>query len=1557
MAASDALVVVEEWISEHYFTTDASRESFTAKVIERRREWDDETQSVRSRFLAERNQLGLDLARLYDSDDPALRRDVHRRLLDILGYNSDGLWTVKEDGPLTRYRSPGLDSGNHLVVVAAHPLDSIETVFAKDETTTDPVTVDEVEYTSLARLMSALFVSEDEPSWALAIAGRWLIIAEKGRWAEGRCLGIDIQTVAERNETRRAGEVDRALTCLAATSLAPDADGRIWWAEVLKESVKHTVGVSKDLREGVRQSIEIIANDVVARRAAKALAPLPAADAQPLAIEALRYLYRILFLLYAEASPEMGVLPSTDENYAQGYSVDRLRELVLTELTSPQARSGTHFHDSLALLFRLVDRGHAPSVADEDGISQGLVFHGLRADLFKPEATARIDAVGLSNDALQRVLRKLLLSKEKRGSERGFISYVDLGINQLGAVYEGLMSYTGSFAETDLYEVAPGGNTENGSWVVPIDRADGIAEQDFVRTEDEITGEQIRVLHHRGTFVFRLSGRERQQSASYYTPEVLTRFTVSQALEELLDQEGRTTTATEILDLTVCEPALGSGAFAIEAVRQLAEQYLRRRERELNRTVDPDERPQVLQRIKAHIALHQVYGVDLNATAVELAEISLWLDTMAAGLQAPWFGLRLRRGNSLIGARHAVYSEQDLKRKLWLAAPPADVPLANLVAAAEKDSPFVDGIDGRIHHFLLPAEGWGATAEAKEAKQLAPEAAKAVRDWSRSLRKQPTATQIRRLKGLAERVETLWQFAWRRLTIAEAESSRKINFSAWETRNNNGTDQAPEPDDQIREYAEGHVSREQIEESLADSDGAYRRLRRVMDAWCAMWFWPVTTGVRPPSLDEWIDALEGILGRPVQSSAKDRKAAAAGQSVLSGSSWQGLGDAEALDLSFAQARSSESLEQDHPWIAVTADVAARQGFFHWELDFAAVLGRGGFDLQVGNPPWVRPRTDVDALLADFDPWWQLANKPSEVERAEKREQTLLHPGAREAVVAGVGDVLGTAEFLGHSATYPVVAGLQPDTYRCFMAQTWRSRSGQGAIGLIHPETHFTDEKAAALREQAYRRLHRHWQFVNELSLFEIDHHVSYGVHVYGGTRETARFLNASSLYHPQTVEGSLHHKGLGPAPGFKGDDGKWDLSAHADRIITVNPDVLTVWRDVLEEPDTPLERTRMLYTVNREVTAVLAKLARAPRIGSLGLQFSRGWDESIDRKKGRFVQKWGRPDSWDDVILQGPHLFVNNPVYKVPNPTMKHNQDWSEVDLETLPADYVPITAYKPAGDRATYDAAYTHWDGVPARSYFRIAWRAMAALTGERTLIPSLIPPATAHVLVVYAAGGSVAGRELAIAQSSASSLLADFQVRAAPRSNIIRSTFMKLPLVSEERVMSDLIARVLRLQCVADAYAPLYEECWGSDLASVQWAVTTDGFAPLGLSRGRWNRDVPLRGSLERRQAQLEIDVLVALGLGVTPEQLCTVYRTQFAVLRGYDHRDYLYDANGRLVPTPVQQIWRRKGDAITEDERTYTNAQGNIYVYELPFRNYDREADMRHAYAVFADRLGLA
>src|SRR5690606_19892510 len=120
----------------------------------------------------------------------------------------------------------------------------------------------------------------------------------------------------------------------------------------------------------------------------------------------------------------------------------------------------------------------------------------------------------------------------------------------------------------------------------------------------------------------------------------------------------------------------------------------------------------------------------------------------------------------------------------------------------------------------------------------------------------PSKKQAEELVNLAHRVEALWAFAHRRLEIAEQQVRRSIDV--W------GADDLP---------AGGAVTREQIEEALADAKGAYQRLRLVMDAWCALWFWPLTDGltlvksddgseesVEPPPLDEWIAGLRAVLG-------------------------------------------------------------------------------------------------------------------------------------------------------------------------------------------------------------------------------------------------------------------------------------------------------------------------------------------------------------------------------------------------------------------------------------------------------------------------------------------------------------------------------------------------------------------------------------------------------------------------------------------------------------------------------------------------------------------------
>lgn len=196
-------------------------------------------------------------------------------------------------------------------------------------------------------------------------------------------------------------------------------------------------------------------------------------------------------------------------------------------------------------------------------------------------------------------------------------------------------------------------------------------------------------------------------------------------------------------------------------------------------------------------------------------------------------------------------------------------------------------------------------------------------------------------------------------------------------------------------------------------------------------------------------------------------------------------------------------------------------------------------------------------------------------------------------------------------------------------------------------------------------------------------------------------------------------------------------------------------------------------------------------------------------------------------------------------------------------------------------------------------------------------------------------ASEKLAKLGSVASSILSDFQIRTASVSDIFGSTIESLAFPTSNEMHIERSAFLfLKLNCMTLAYAPLWEEVTGTE----------------------WTPDVPLRKAEERRQAQVEIDALVALSLGVTADELCMIYRTQFPVMRKYDSQD-LFDANGRKVAEDVAKLHRKlkPGQELSEEERTWTHPQsGATYVFEYPFRILDREADMRAAYERFEREL---
>ena len=997
----------------------------------------------------------------------------------------------------------------------------------------------------------------------------------------------------------------------------------------------------------------------------------------------------------------------------------------------------------------------------------------------------------------------------------------------------------------------------------------------------------------------------------------------------------------------MCEPALGSGAFAIEATRQLAEQYLKRRQDELGETIDPTEYPVELQKAKAYIALHNVYGVDLNETAVELAEISLWLDTMVAGLDAPWFGLHLRAGNSLIGARHSYYRPHDLRKRAWLKQPPTPLPLTSLADNLQRARISPEILGGAIHHFLLPADGWGETGKGKIAKELEPERSKRLREWASQIKRQPTKAQEKQLQGLAVRVERLWQLALQRLRIAEEQSARTIDVWGKET-----------------EHKEKSVQREEIEAALHDPDGAYQRLRTVMNAWAALWFWPVTENMlrvqtddgeliaQPPSLDRWIQTLSQLLGTP------EKKIDYEGATLFTTTDWHELDELEEVELKLSGAQPAEQVRKNFPWLQVTDRVSHDQRFFHWELDFASVFAKGGFDLQVGNPPWVRPDVKEKDLLAEGDPWWHLTSGAKAGEISARREATLEIQGIRDLLVEESGATESQAAYMRSIVQYPLVGGLRPDTYRCFMEQTWRDAAPDGIISLIHPETHFTDTNAGSLRATTYARLRRHWQFINEKMLFEDnDDKMTFGIHAYGARRSSPEFLQAVSLYTPETVEGSLRHSGEGEEPGIKDRDGNWDTASHRDRINRVDEEVLAAWNSIYGDDSLPDNQTPMAYTVNRSLEEVLEHVGRSARLEALSPRFSGGWNETTDRKRGIFDHGWGAPASWDDVILKGPHLHVGNPSYKYPNESMKHNQDTYEVDLERLTSDAIPITPYKPTASPEVYDAQYTDWGtdakNDPARDHYRLALRAMAANTGERTLIGAIIPPGAAHIHGV-ASYGFAAPADLVTAAGFGHSLVSDLVVRSAPKSAIDPATVGRLPIVTDHPLLPQLHLRVLRLNCLTDAYADLWADTWNDAFLVDEWAGGREraNREPLAPGGEVWTARSPLRIAEDRRQALVEIDALVAVMLEITADQLAAVYRTAFPVLYGYDTKRDYYDENGRLVPGDIVKKWLKDGDELSAEDRTATNESGYTYTYEPPFVLLDREADLREAHAYFSN-----
>lgn len=1404
-----------------------------------------------------------------------------------------------------------------------------------------------------------LFGTAEPPRFVMLIGMNQIALIDRNKWNEKRYLQFELEEIFSRleNTTLQAMSV-----LLHKDSLCPD-DGKVLLDELDEQSQKNASGVSQDLKYALRESIELLGNEVLYDMKTRLGRDLDAdpVDAGQLTLECLRYMYRMLFVLFIESRPELGYAPIKAQSYYSGYSLESLRDIadnIRDDVN--EVGDGYYLHETLAKLYELIYDGY-PKTEDElkkatgsDSLHDMFLIAPLKAHIFDPEYTKMITAAKLRNSCMLRIIDLMSLTRTtgRKNGRRGRISYANLGINQMGAVYEALLSYRGFIAEHDLYEVKSAGDSFNEldvGYFVSESELDQYAEDERVRYESGEKKGKLR-MYEKGTFIYRLAGREREKSASYYTPEVLTKCLVKYALKELL--EGKT--ADEILKLTICEPAMGSAAFLNEAINQLAEAYVSRKEKETGEIISYEKRFNELQKVKMFIADRNVYGIDLNPVAVELAEVSLWLNTIYEGGFVPWFGTQLVNGNSLIGARRQVYrienAQSTSKGLRWYEMEPDRVPLGT------KRMP-----KKQVYHFLLGDPGMCSYSD-KVIKQLEPANIKEMKNWNKKFTSPVTDDEVVTLLRLSEAIDKLWE--------AQIELRKEVGAKTQDALSIFGyTDDAEDSHTTIRQ--KDKIFSELYKSEHMRNAGPYARLKFAMDYWCALWFWPIDKADLLPTRSEFLFDMSLILEGTIASVNVN-----AGQL-----SFFGTTEMEQLSMDIIDTYGTDTivdiprLRQENPRLDLAARIAEQNKFMHWELEFADLFAeRGGFDLIIGNPPWIRVEWNEQGILSDHHPIFAV-KKMTAVNTTNKRIEVLSNELTRESYFSEYESISGCQNFLNALQNYPELVGMKANLYKCFLPQSWMYSNDYSISAFVHPEGIYDDPKGGALREKLYPRLRYHFQFANERKLFpEVDHHTTFSLNVYGGPLMVS-FDTISNLYDAKSIVECYEGEHSNPIPGIKDDKGNWNIIGHPSRIVHVTKKELQIFARVFDGSN-DWKKSKLPSLHVKEQMEVLGQFSNCKKTLATyehAVYSTTCWNETNAQNDGTLIANVQFPDSVSSALFVGAYCGLANPFSQTARSNYRVNSDYDAVDLTEIHDDYLPRAKYQRACSKEEYyDRLPTTPWGNKCNEYYMLTNREFVGTMSERTLVSCILPKGSSFIYTLF---GIIMPdeKQMVCLNATENSLPFDFFIKVLGKTHINYGVNMLLPLLPVEGNQK-IMLRSLMLNCLTKHYSSLWKNCWDEKYQLDSWAKQDSRLDDIQFAKltSQWTWDIPFRTDYERRQALVEIDVLTAMALGMTLEQLKTIYRIQFPVLQSYE-ADTWYDANGRITFTNNRSLVgvgfdRKEFELNMKDapagKKFYRTIMDDTMPggpvertieYVAPFDRCDREQDYETAWKFFAEKYG--